>query len=215
MAEQKKRNCLNNQLYDKLEADLVLLFTDPNLEAKYLVRGKKIFKRSMEFLFDPSLGNRKVLEYDAREEILYTQVALTTDRATVRRHVTESIGTITDAHAEGITSHSRDLTLTVDIQNTGALTADYIVSVTDCNFEIEKAYPSQARTIEPNIIDTFYFDIYTNQGLDTQNYCIVSLRSPSGRKYDDQIVFFDTVPELRDLQAPCWMYPPDAICRFE
>jgi hypothetical protein len=213
---QARRICLNNQLSDKLEADIELINTEPTRETKYLVRGKRIFARSMDW--SGSLANLKTLAYKAQDQIWNTRVALAvgTHPATIKRKTVISAGIIEDAFVQGVASHSRDITLVVDIENTGTLRADYVVTVTDCNFSIDQSIPPQARTLTPGETpETLEFDIYTRLNLNTTNYCVVELRSSDRRHaHDARMVFFDTEQVARDLIAPCWMYPPNTECRF-
>ncbi len=66
-------------------------------------------------------------------------------------------------------------------------------TITDCNMNIVKAIPAQARILEPQEQATLYFDINTAYNLDSTNECLMSLKSPTGRLYDEILVKFDTL----------------------
>jgi hypothetical protein len=87
---------------------------------------------------------------------------------------------------------SKNGTLVAKITNFGDLKSDYMVSVTDCNMNINHAIPQQSRTLEPFADDELMFDIYTADNLDTSNQCLVTLKSTTGRIYDKKLVTFDT-----------------------
>ena len=185
--------CLANQLVDKHEADLALLALDSELETKYLLSGIRAFKSSMVFVPDI----QKALVYKV-PEILFSDIAVTTEGLLSLRRVTnESAGIIVNAEVlfNAGPGLSNDLVLRVVIQNFGGLTADYIVEVTGCDFQIVQAIPAQARTLFPNFQATLDFPIHTKFHLESTNTCWVNLKSPTGRVYvDPKEVVFDTVP---------------------
>ncbi len=185
--------CLKNQLFDKHSADLERLILNPDVDAAYLVRGMRAFKRTQ--WFETRTGT-KLLSYEP-PEIQNTQVAVTTDRVgSVKAITTESEGIIAMAEVlvDPFDSHSRDGTLRVDILNIGGIEADYLVEVTNCD-NIVAAIPAQARTVEPSPYATIplFFDLYTTSSSGViDNSCTVTLESPRGRIYDQREVFFDT-----------------------
>ena len=128
-------------------------------------------------------------------DINYSLLSLTIDADTLRMVETESAGIIVDADIETFTSMSDEGTLNVTIQNMGSLLkTDYIVTVTQPNLNIIRAIPAQASTLGPGEQDTLSFDVYTAYNVDNANTFWVTLKSPTGRIYDETQVPFDTTP---------------------
>ena len=75
---------------------------------------------------------------------------------------------------------SKNGTLAVNIANFGDLKSDYMVSVTNCNLNINPAIPQQSFTLEPYEEVDLKFDIYTDYNLNTSNECLVTLKSTTG-----------------------------------
>ena len=184
---------LHNQLYHRFEADDSKINANPNLDATWLVHGKRPFKGSMVFV----PGMEKVLEYKV-VDVNYSTIALSFDPDfdLVPAQVEwESTAVILDAYVEDFESMSSNGNLVVEIINFGGYKADYIVTVTECDFLISKAIPAQARTLFPRQSAILYFDIFTKDSEDERNRCVVTLKSPTGKVYDGPLdVFFDTVP---------------------
>lgn len=180
-------DCLHNQLFHKHNADLQKLITNPDAETTYLVHGKGIFKGSMDF----KAGMEKVLQYKI-PDIDYSRVSLTMDLDTLKVVRTESLGIIGEAYVKAFESMSSNGTMVVHIQNYGDIKADYVATVTNCNMNIVEAISAQSRILEPSEQAVLNFDIHTAYNLDTTNECLVQLKSPTGRLYDEVLVKFDT-----------------------
>jgi len=197
-AQEAKRNtreigdCLHNQLFHKHNSDLQKLIVNPDAETSYLVHGKKIFKGSMTF----NTGMEKILEYWPTTSDEKSLVSITTDFESVKVIKTESIGAIVEAYVKTFYSMSRDGTMVARIANFGDFKSDYLVSVTDCNMNIDPAIPQQSATLEPYEEVDLNFDIHTVYNLDTTNECLVTLKSTTGRIYDSVPVIFDTKKHL-------------------
>jgi hypothetical protein len=181
-------DCLHNQLFHKHNSDLQKLMQNPDAETTYLVHGKKIFKGSMEF----KQGMEKILEYRPASSDEKSLVAITTNFETVKVVETESIGIIVVAYVETFESMSKNGTMVVEVQNYGDLKTDYIVNVTECNNNINEAIPQQSVTLYPAEIAELKFDINSVYNLDSSNECLASLKSATGRLYDEVFVKFDT-----------------------
>jgi hypothetical protein len=181
-------DCLHNQLFHKHNSDLQKLISNPDAETTYLVHGMKNFKGSMTF----KAGMEKVLEFRPAASDEKSLVSITVDLETVKVIKTESIGAIIEAYVKPFESMSGNGTLVANIGNFGDLKSDYMVSVTDCNMNINPAIPQQSQTLEPYQGIELSFDIYTAYNLDTSNECLVTLKSTTGRIYDKTVVKFDT-----------------------
>lgn len=188
MDPERTDGCLNNQLFHKHQSDLQKLTMDPEAETRYLVQGKKDFKHSMTF----NSGMRKELVYNI-DEINYSTTTLIMDMDTLKVVSTESLGIIKEAFAKSFSSMSRNGTIVAKIQNYGDLKTDYVVTVSECNMQINEAVPAQARILEPLGDAELYFDIDTRYNLDTTNECLVQIKSNTGRLYDEVIVRFDSM----------------------
>jgi hypothetical protein len=135
---------------------------------------------------------KKYLEYKV-PEISNSTVSVVMDLETVKVVSTESLGIIINAWVKPYTAMSNEGTLFAEIQNWGDLKSDYVVTVTDGNLNVAQPIcPAQARvlgTFEEAVLE---FDISTAYNLDTANEVLVSLKSPTGRVYDEIVVKFDT-----------------------
>ena len=180
---------LHNQLYQKHRADLDRVFTDPELDATYLVSAKKPFEDSMDF----STGMDKVLEYRITD-IEYSNVQLIMDANYIRNIETESLGAITSAQVQTFESMSDNGVLKVLISNRGDLTTNYIVTVTDMSEKLLDAVPAKAVTLPPvsSYNHLITFDIHTKDNLEGPLLLYVRLRSPTGSLYDEEQVDFQT-----------------------
>jgi len=181
-------DCLHNQLFHKHNSDLQKLIMNADAETSYLVHGKKVFKGSMKF----EAGMEKTLVYRPTGSAEKSMVALTIDIDTLKVVMTESPGIIVEAWVKSFTAMSREGTMVVEVQNWGDLMTDYVVSVTNCNMNIVEAIPQQTLTLNVSEKDELNFDINTAFNLDTSNECLVQLKSPTGRVYDEVFVKFDT-----------------------
>ena len=181
-------DCLHNQLFHKHNSDLQKLITNPNAETNYLVHGMRKFKGAMTF----AMGMQKILEYQPAGSDEKSLVSITTDLESVKVIKTESIGAIVEAYVQTFESLSRNGTMVVKIGNFGDLKSDYLVSVTNCNMNIDHAIPQQSWTLEPFAEAELKFDINTTFNLETSNQCLVTLKSTTGRFYDKTEVKFDT-----------------------
>ncbi len=129
----------------------------------------------------------------------------------MRRLSTESTGLIWEAGLSNdpFDSHSDNGVLVVEIRNLGVQKTNYIVTVTDCDFQIVQAIPAQARTLYPRGQAWLYFDIHTKYSLYETNVCYVTLKSPTGTIYAGPLaVNFDTDEFDVDYQASPWRLPP-------
>ncbi|MFC1591269.1 hypothetical protein ACFL43_01970 [Thermodesulfobacteriota bacterium] len=185
---------LHNQLYHKHNGDISKLEAVPTAEADYLINDKKDFSRSMDF----KPGMSKILEYK-HTSVSNSLVNLVID-APVKVQVveTEVPGIIIDASVLPFSSLSREGTLTADIQNTShnsnfSKTADYLVTVTECNANILDAIPPRAVTLAAGEQQSLEFNIHTLYNLDTTNSCTLRLQSPSGKLFDEVEVVFNTL----------------------
>ena len=186
----KAGECLANQLVHMHNEDIQKLVVNPDAETKYLVHGMKKFKGSMNF----ADGMDKSLQYKIKD-LNYSLVNLMFKSAPVVQLSileSESKGIIKSAVIQTFSSMSREGTLSVIIANAGDYRTNYIVSVTDCSSNISKAIPAQALTLSPGEEATLNFDINTLQNLDSSHYCLVTLKSPTGKVYDSVQVYFDT-----------------------
>ena len=181
-------DCLHNQLFHKHSSDLQKLIMNPDTETSYLVHGKKAFKGSMDF----NAGMEKTLVYRPVGSAEKSVVALTLDIDTLKVINTESLGIIVEAWAKSFTAMSRDGTVVVKIKNFGDLRTEYVATATECNMNIVEAIPQQTVTLEPLEEAILNFDIHTAYNLETSNECLVQLKSPTGRLYDEVFVKFDT-----------------------
>ena len=183
-------DCLHNQLFHKLNSDLQKLSMNPDAETSYLVHGKKIFKGSMEF----KQGMEKILEYRPTSSDEKSLVAITAnfESVSVKLVETESLGIIVEADVKTFESMSKNGTMVIQVQNHGDLKTNYLVSVTECNMNIDGAIPQQSVNLVPGETAVLYFDIHTTFNMDNSNECLASLKSTTGRYYDEVLVKFDT-----------------------
>jgi hypothetical protein len=182
-------DCLHNQLFHKHNSDLQKLVLNPDAETTYLVHGKKIFKGAMEF----KSGMQKILEYQPTGTDEKSLVSILMPLDSVKTVSTESSGIIKQAWVETFKSMSRKGTMVVEIQNLGSLKSDYVVTVTECNMNIDHAIPQQSRTLDPMDLATLNFDVNTTYNMDTTNQCMATLASTTGKQYDEVLVKFDTL----------------------
>ena len=179
---------LGNQLYHKYNSDLAKLIANPNAETTYLVSGKNAFKGSMNF----TAGMPKVLVRNINQ-INNSLVALTVNKTDMVKTIeAESQGSIYSAKIEPFPSMSNDGQLVVVVWNAGDFRANYVVTVTDVTPFILNAFPAQARTVGPGETQTVFFDVSTVQNLLATHKLKVTMRSPTGKVYDDIVVIFDT-----------------------
>ncbi len=183
---------LGNQLFQKHNSDLAKLIMNPDAETNYLVHGQKDFKGSMEF----KTGMKKQLEYSI-DEINNSQVTIHMNLDSLKVVSTESLGIIVEAYAKAFDSMSNDGVVVAEIQNYGDMKTDYAITVTEISTNIIQAVPAQARILKPGEKATIHFDIHTVDNLDITNELLVSLRSPTGRLYDEILVKFDTFNYLK------------------
>jgi hypothetical protein len=181
-------DCLHNQLFHKHNSDLQKLIMNADAETAYLVHGKKKFKGAMEF----KQGMQKILEYHPAGTEEKSLVSIVMPLDSVKTVSTESPGIIVGASVEEFEAMSRNGTMVVEIQNMGDLKSDYVVTITECNMNIDHAIPQQSRTLEPGENDTLTFDVNTTYNLDISNECTATLSSTTGRQYDEVVVEFDT-----------------------
>ena len=182
---------LGNQLFHLRNFDVQRLAVDPTVETTYLVHGKRVFKRSMEFMANMD----KVLEYRP-SHIQHSLVSLKTDNVTLKQIKTESMGIIVNAQAETFSSMTSDGVLNVQIKNVGDYKADYIVTVTATDWSeavVKGSIPPQARTLDPKEEVILSFDIFMDQNLQQSHELRVSLKGDHGKEYDWVFVVFDTV----------------------
>jgi hypothetical protein len=184
---------LHNQLFQKQNEDLMKLIMNPDAQTDWLVHGMREFRDSMNFAPGMPMVLKHKIPY-----IDNSLVHLTLDATSIRTVKTESVGAIIDAWVQDFPSLSDDGTLNVEIGNFGDLKSDYIVTVTDASMNILSAFPAQARTLEPYESTYVEFDVYTNYNLDTTNELLVTLKSPTGRIYDQTYVIFDTMKHGAD-----------------
>lgn len=187
--------CLDGQLFHKHNADLQELVVNPDYNTRYLVSGKRPFRGSMSFI----AGMSKRLVYQV-PEIAYSQVALDLPRTTLKEIWTDSKGIILDASVKTFESLSNQGLMVVNIKNIGDFRTDYLVEVGKCTMNISGtgrtrgiSIPAQARTLGPQDELELSFEIRTIHNLDTpNNECLVTLKSSTGKIYDDMWVKFDT-----------------------
>ncbi|MDH4241266.1 MAG: HAP2/GCS1 family protein [Phycisphaerae bacterium] len=179
---------LHNQLFHKHNSDLMKLVMNPNAETTYLVHGMKDFKDSMDF--------RQGMPRTLKHNITYINnslVTLTMDKAYIKTIETESEGEIVNATLEKYTCFSEDGLLKVKIKNIGYLQADYIVTVTNGTMNVLNEIPAQARILDPLDEAELKFNIWTYRGnLETSDEYLITLKSPTGKVYDQVWVRFDT-----------------------
>ncbi len=191
--------CLEGQLFHKHHADLDALLLDSDFNARFLVSAKRPFKGSMDFY--PGIPLERRLHYKV-PEIAFTQVVLTLPRldSPLTEVRTESQGIIQEARVKTFEALSNQGLLVVNIKNAGNFPTDYEVGVGECTMLIMGwgpnrgvSIPAQARTLAPDEEAELNFEVRALEDLETSNECLVTLRSPSGKEYDDVWVRFDTV----------------------
>jgi hypothetical protein len=211
---------LHNQLYQKHQADMQQLVTNPELDSTYLVSGKKPFKDSMDF----QSGMDKVLEYKITD-IEYSQVQLTMDAVSLKYIENESLCHIVSAQVRTFDSMSNNGVLEVLVEHDGNKKANYIVTVSDMSMKLLDAVPAKAITLGIANQELLTFDIHTVEDMNSTHLLNVRLKSPTGRLYDEMEVNFDTTKHdtkyPRDLQmknegsqvsAPAAPPPGDITC---
>jgi len=182
---------LGNQLYNKHNSDLAKLTANPNAETTYLVSGKKAFKGSL-------MPDRPKVLVRTIGQINNSLVSLTVNKAEVTTIENEAASWIKEAYVNPFAAMSNDGRLVATIQNVGGIRASYIVSVTPADDPAEsayilKAFPAQARTLNPGEEATLKFDVSTVQNMYASHRLMVTLQSPAGRIYDRVQVEFDTM----------------------
>jgi len=191
--------CLEGQLFHKHHADLDALLLDADFNARFLVSAKRPFKGSMDFYLGTPVERRMLFKVP---EIAFTQVVLTLPQLTwpMTEIRTESQGIILEARVKTFEALSNQGLLVVSIKNIGDFQTDYEVGVGRCTMLINGwgansgiSIPAQARTLAPDEEAELNFEIRAVMDLETSNECMVSLKSPSGKVYDDVWVRFDTV----------------------
>ena len=120
-------------------------------------------------------------------------VTLTMDKMDIKTIETESEGEIVSAAVEKYTCNSEDGLLKVRIKNIGSLKTDYIVTVTNGTMNVLREMPAQARTLDPDEESELQFNVWTYRGnLETSEEYMISLKSPTGKIYQEQWPKFDT-----------------------
>ena len=182
-------DCFGNQLFQLHQEDLTALAGNPEAETRFLTSGMKMFKSTAAF--DYLLLQLKA----GSPEMNYSTISLELDNAQIGTTTNEASAWIKEATCSPFSSMSKEGRMKVIIQNVGQLQADYMVTLHDCYPGIVQPIPPQARTLIPQEIFTFSFDIMTSVNMEGEHYCWVTLSSPqTGRQYDELQVFFDTHP---------------------
>jgi hypothetical protein len=179
---------LHNQLFHKHNSDLQKLAMNPNAEATYLLHEMRDFKDSMDFY----TGMPKNLVHKIKY-IHNSLVTLTMDSGLVKTIQTESDGQIVSTTLERYPCFSEDGLLKVQIENTGNLKADYIVTVTKGTMNVFTEIPPQAKTLEPFETAELKFNVWTRWfNMERADEYLITLKSPTGRIYQETIARFDT-----------------------
>jgi hypothetical protein len=172
-----------------LREDTAYLAANPGAQARYLVKDMKMFQGVGATLPSPNHMVLQVLSPD----LSYSNLSLQMDSAQVGLVTNEAAAWIKSASANNFNSLSNDGTLAVDIQNVGAVQADYMVSVTNCTPDIVGPIAAQAITLQPQDEYTFHFDLKTTSNTSESHSCTVSLLSPeTSMLYDSRSVSFTT-----------------------
>lgn len=185
--------CLANQLKQLDDSDQARLAADPAAETRFLLRGMKRFKGELAALDSLALRLKSPQQS-------FSPLTLRLDPAVLAAETVEAAAYIDTASGDPFPSQSGAGRLQIKVVNIGVNRADYLVTVTNCTPAINPL-PPQARTIAPGQRAPFEFPLTVNQNLATSHFCDVELLAPSGRKYDQVKVTFDTTA-WSDRAAP-------------
>lgn len=95
-----------------------------------------------------------------------------------------------------VEANSRDAVMMVDLQNTGAIVAEYTISVHNCTGGVYPV-PSQRLSIEPNETTHMSFDIYCQEDAQESASCAVTLLNSVKEVADETTVRWEVTPIVR------------------
>jgi len=134
------------------------------------------------------------------------RLELTINADKVKRVVTESPGYVMDAQIEPLASGATEAQLSVRIKNDGDLRAQYLVTVTDCDFPVEPVV-YQTRLLDAQEEVDLTFDLRRTSGTFIGGeQCKVSMWSFRGKLYD--VVWVAAPAPAAAAQAPTALAPP-------
>ena len=117
------------------------------------------------------------------------------DIVSVKEIKTESTGAIIEASIEPYCQFDTEATLNVHIGNFGDLSSDYITTVTQTDPDIAPV-TAQFNTSEPYTEVELEFTLTTTGTFDSSQSCLVTLKSTTGRIYDELVVNFgEPIPD--------------------
>lgn len=177
--ENRKMECLQNQLQDLHNEDAV--FAQQGRVGKYFISNYGNFTMQ---------ATNRVLEM-ALDDNVASSVLLVLDAESVKIVDNRGTGRIVSGQVKTFEALSRDGVLIVGFINTGKVSAEFILTVTDCSSNINPVVSKSVYAMigsEQNVL----FDITTNTRFESSNQCTVTLMDTTYSVLDSVIVPFDT-----------------------
>lgn len=174
--------CLDNQLDDLYKADDAI--RSANRTPTYLTSrwGK----------FVPNLDSTRYILSYLPKGIANTLISLAIKADAVRIITNRSTGKILEATVLDFTTFSRDGILYVTTSNSGALVAQYSLTVTECNTPGILPVPAQQTSLEPLESWATSFQLRAQNLFSSSDHCLVSYYDSSDELLDSVVVYFNT-----------------------
>lgn len=189
--QQKKGACLNNQPKDYFEQDQrrrasgKTPYYFPEKFGKLVgVKKRPIQDEEQQFM----------LTYEI-DEGMTSMVTLQISADDILLIYNRASGKILKAYAQDFEAVSKDGRLFVVVQNTGYVTADFAVVISECSGAVGK-FREKSLSINPQKTHLFSFDVHAYNMKGGNNYCVVKLFDSRQKMVDSANVTFTTT-------APC------------
>lgn len=181
-------SCLGNQLNDLYDSDDNLRAL--NRTPTYLLSRYGAFRTTTE------LSTHKLQHFPTG--ISNTLVSVSIKADDVRLVKNRSTGEIVQAWVPNFQTFSRDGKLHVTAANTGALSAQYTLTVTECNTTGILPVPVQVSTIIPFGSWSAIFQLYSQNLFSSSDHCTVTLYDSAYALLDSVVVYFNTTRYVPD-----------------
>ncbi|XP_068682010.1 hapless 2-like isoform X1 [Montipora foliosa] len=189
--QQKRGACLNNQPSDYFKED-----TARRTQGITPLYFPEKFGKLVGLKNRPKVGGKKefMLTYEI-DEVMTSMVTLQISADDIILIYNRASGRILKAYAQDFETLSKDGRLYVIVQNTGYVTADFSVVISECSGAIGK-FREKSISINPQKTHMFTFPIHAYGMEGGNNYCAVKLFDSRQKMVDSANITFTTT-------APC------------
>ena len=188
----KPGSCLANQLDDFREE--ALLLRDEGRATKHFATDLGVLHPLAYESTGESQGYQLVLD---QEDLQTTLVQLTFSADDIRLVVSRSPGVIVSARVADFEALTRDGRLDVVVRNTGAVVAEYSVTVTECSTGILPVL-AKVFSLAAGALHAMVFPISASYALERDNECTVSLFDSQGHLEDSRRINFTSTDLVVD-----------------